>query len=198
MTELTHPQFTSGEDLWVFAYGSLMWNPGFDYLEVVPGNVEGFHRSLCVLSTIYRGTPDNPGLVLGLDQGGSCCGLTFRVRADLIQDTVKYLDEREKVTRVYTSEFVTTKLRDGRTVEAYTFVVKRDHDQFAGELSLDQQACLVARGLGKNGTALEYLTNTIDHITELGLHDAELHEVLNLARQSAISSGERGVTGCLD
>ncbi|MEG3617276.1 gamma-glutamylcyclotransferase [Magnetovibrio sp. PR-2] len=198
MTNLTHPNFTSGDDLWVFAYGSLMWNPGFEHLEVVPGEVEGYHRSLCVLSTIYRGTPGNPGLVLGLDEGGSCCGLTFRVHADLIPETVKYLDEREKVTRVYTSEFVNVTLKDGREVEAYTFVVIRDHEQFAGELSYDQQACLVARGIGKNGTALEYLTNTIEHINELGLHDPDLHEVLNLARRNAISYGEKGATGCLD
>ena len=198
MTELSHPNFTSGEDLWVFAYGSLMWNPGFDYLEVVPGQVDGFHRSLCVISTLYRGTPDNPGLVLGLDKGGSCCGLTFRVKAELIPETVGYLDGREKVTQVYDSAFLPTKLKDGREVEAYTFIVKRDHDQFAGELTHDQQACLVARGIGQNGTALEYLTNTIDHINELGLHDPDLHEVLNLALQNAISYGEKGATGCLD
>lgn len=159
-----------------------MWNPGFAYEERVPANVEGYHRSLCVLSTMYRGTPERPGLVLGLDQGGSCCGLAFRVAAENVAKTVEYLDEREQVTKVYTSAMLPATLNDGRTIQTYTFIVRREHEQFAGELSLEEQAHLVARGRGQAGRALEYLTNTIKHIKELGLHDPELHEVLNMAQ----------------
>lgn len=179
------------DDFWVFAYGSLMWNPGFPHTEVVPGQIEGYHRSLCVLSTIYRGTPEKPGLVLGLNEGGSCCGLAFRVAPEHVNDTIVYLDEREQVTKVYCPQFFDTRLNDGRTVKSYTFVVRRDHEQFAGDLSLERQAELVRQGVGQAGTAVEYLSNTIAHIDELGLHDAELHEVLKIVDSFSVSSTPR-------
>ena len=169
------------QDLWVFGYGSLMWNPGFPYVEERPGVVHGFHRSLCVRSTEYRGTPDNPGLVLGLDRGGSCCGRTFRVAAAHVEATLAYLNEREQVTRVYCPHFVTAALNDGRTVKAYTFVVRHEHAQYV-HLDLDEQARLVAHGVGDRGTAFEYLANTIEHIDALGISDTTLHHVLDLAR----------------
>ena len=102
------------QDLWIFGYGSLMWNPGFPAQENRPGLLHGYHRRLCVLSTHYRGTPDNPGLVLGLDQGGSCCGRTFRVPAKDVAAAVAYLDEREQVTKEYTPCFVGGKPTVGR------------------------------------------------------------------------------------
>lgn len=168
-------------DLWVFGYGSLMWNPGFPYVEERPGLVHGYHRSLCVRSTIYRGTPDNPGLVLGLDQGGSCCGRTFRVEAKHVNSTLAYLDEREQVTKVYCPHFVEAHLNDGRSVTAYTFVVRRDHEQYV-HLPIDEQARLVAHGAGDRGRALDYLTSTIEHIDELGISDPQLHKVLKMAQ----------------
>lgn len=170
------------DDFWVFAYGSLMWNPGFAYEEVVPGQIEGYQRSLSVLSTIYRGTPENPGLVLGLDEGGSCCGLVFRVAPENVNETVSYLDEREQVTKVYCPHFFDTHLNDGRTVKSYTFVVRREHEQYAGPLSLEEQARLVSQGVGKAGTAQDYLISTIEHIDDLGIKDSQLHEVLKMAR----------------
>lgn len=170
------------EDFWVFAYGSLMWNPGFPYLEAQAGRIDGYQRSLSVLSTIYRGTPERPGLVMGLDRGGNCNGLAFRVAPEHVSDTIAYLDEREQVTKVYCPHLFDTHLGDGRWVQAYTFVVRREHEQYAGEMSLEQQARLVAQGVGNNGRAIDYLANTLAHIEELGFSDQQLVKVLELAR----------------
>lgn len=170
------------EEFWVFAYGSLMWDPGFSYEEAVPGQIFGYHRSLSVLSTIYRGTPEHPGLVMGMDKGGSCCGRVFRIAPKNVNATIAYLDEREQVTKVYCPHFLETKLNDGRTVEAYSFVVRREHEQYAGVLSIEEQARLVAQGVGEKGAAIDYLSNTVEHIDALGITDSQLHEVLKLAR----------------
>ena len=158
------------DEFWVYAYGSLMWNPGFAYEEAQPGLIHGYHRSLCVLSTIYRGTPKHPGLVMGLDRGGSCCGRAFRVAPEHVEATVAYLDEREQVTKVYCPHFIDT------------FVVRREHEQFAGSLSLEQQAQLVAQGVGKKGPAIDYLASSVEHIDDLGIPDTQLHKVLMMAR----------------
>ena len=173
------------EDLWIFGYGSLMWNPGFDHEEVVGGTVHGFYRSLCVRSTLYRGTPDNPGLVLGLDEGGSCTGRVFRVTAENVTATMVYLDEREQINEVYCPQFVPTKLHDGREVTAYTYVVRREHRQYV-QLSVDEQASLVAQGIGNRGTAMDYLANTIEHMDALGIKDTDLHRVF--AKAQALSA----------
>jgi len=175
---LGHPP---AQDFWIFGYGSLMWNPGFPHIEDRPALLDGYRRTLCVKSTIYRGTPDKPGLVLGLDQGGSCCGRAFHVAPEHVNDTLAYLEEREQVTKVYCPHFLDVTLNDGRTVSAYAFVVRREHDQYAGDLSVEQQAHMVAQGIGYKGTALDYLTSAIDHIDALGISDPELHEVLALA-----------------
>ena len=175
---LGHPP---AQDFWIFGYGSLMWNPGFPHVDDRPALLDGYQRTLCVRSTIYRGSPEAPGLVLGLDQGGSCCGRAFHVAPEHVNDTLAYLEEREQVTKVYCPHFLDVALNDGRTVNAYTFVVRRDHVQYAGNLSVDQQAQMVAQGIGDKGSALDYLTNTIDHIDALGISDTELHEVFELA-----------------
>lgn len=173
------------EDFWIFAYGSLMWDPGFAYEEAIAGNINGYQRSLSVLSTIYRGTPEHPGLVLGLDKGDSCCGRVFRIAPENVNDIVAYLDEREQVTKVYCPHFFETRLIDGRWVKAYTFVVRREHEQYAGYLSLEEQAELVAQGVGEKGTALAYLENTVRHIDDLGIEDTDLHKVLDMAQKLA-------------
>lgn len=169
------------QDLWIFAYGSLMWNPGFPYVESVAGLVDGYHRSLCILSTLYRGTPDNPGLVLGLDRGGSCSGRTFLVAAEHVSNTVAYLDEREQVNKVYCPRFVDVNLSDGRCVPGYTFVVRHEHEQYV-RLSIEEQARLVAHGTGKRGAALDYLASTVSHLDALGIKDTPLHIVLTQAK----------------
>lgn len=168
-------------DFWVFGYGSLMWNPGFPHVEDSPALIHGYHRSLCVLSNHYRGTDENPGLVLGLDLGGECCGRVFKVAPEHVNDTLAYLDEREQITKVYCPKFVAAKRPDGSEVTAYTFVVRHEHEQYV-KLSLDEQARLVASGVGSRGPALDYLANTVEHLIALGIKDSDLHKVLAKAR----------------
>src|SRR3954468_20431888 len=110
------------EDLWVFAYGSLMWRPGFSYVERTPARLIGYHRALCVLSHVHRGTPERPGLVLGLDRGGRCHGVAFRVAASEAAATLAYLREREQVTSVYIERGLPVRLRDGGEIRALAYV----------------------------------------------------------------------------
>lgn len=163
-------------DLWVFGYGSLMWRPGFDHIEAVPARLNGLHRSMCVYSHVHRGTPDRPGLVLGLDRGGSCRGLAFRVTAEGRDRTIAYLREREQVTMVYAECWRRVHLQDGsgRSVTALTFVVDRRHQQYAGVLPRDDVLRLIRQGHGQSGPNPEYVLNTHAHLEELDIHDGTL------------------------
>ena len=125
------PDRHSHEDLWVFGYGSLMWNPGFDFVERVPARLIGLHRALCVYSFVHRGTPERPGLVLGLDRGGMCRGIAFRVAAARREETVAYLRAREQVTTVYVETMRRVELEEEarRQARALCFIVDRSHVQ---------------------------------------------------------------------
>jgi cation transport protein ChaC len=166
-------------ELWVFAYGSLMWRPGFPFEAQVPGLLGGAHRALCIYSVLHRGTHKQPGLVLGLDQGGACQGIAFRVSPGAQQGTITYLREREQVTDVYVEAYRTVCLEDGsnRTIEALTYLADPDHPQFAGRLSLEEQLRIVRAGKGQAGANVEYVLNTVQHLEELGVHDAPLAEL---------------------
>lgn len=166
------------EDLWVFGYGSLIWRPGFPFVESARASVYGYHRSLCIFSHVHRGTPERPGLVLGLDHGGSCEGVAFRVAADARAQTIAYLRERELVTSVYIEKTVSLRFAEGGGVEALAYVVDRDHAQYAGRLPPDEMTRLVARGVGLNGDNPAYVRNTFEHLRRLGIHDPELAEVV--------------------
>ena len=170
------PEEAAG-DLWVFAYGSLMWRPGFDYLERRPARVIGAHRSLCVLSHRHRGTPERPGLVLGLDRGGTCRGIAYLVAEAKRAATVAYLREREQDTKVYREAMRTIWLlgEDERQVEALCYVVDRAHPQYAGRMSLDQQLHHVRQGHGQSGANRDYVLSTVQELESLGFRDAGLH-----------------------
>jgi cation transport protein ChaC len=168
-----------GEEIWVFAYGSLMWNPGFPHLEVRRGRLYGFHRRFCIYSHVYRGTPERPGLVLGLDRGGSCEGLAFRVPAGEADEVLEYLYARELVTEVYIPRWVRIATPDGE-VRAASFVVDRAHEQYTGELELEATAELIRRGVGISGPGIEYLRNTVHHMEALGLATGDLKRILQL------------------
>lgn len=170
-------------DFWVFGYGSLMWNPGFPYTERAPARIYGFHRCLCVVSTNYRGTDENPGLVLGLDRGGSAVGRAFHVAKENVNNVLEYLEEREQITKVYCPHFAKTRLNDGRIVNAYTFIARHDHAQYAGPMSRQKCAAMVAKGVGERGSSLEYLANTVEHLDQLGIKGTELHRVLEMAKK---------------
>jgi cation transport protein ChaC len=162
-------------DLWVFAYGSLMWRPGFHFLERVSARLYGAHRALCVLSHVHRGTPERPGLVLGLDRGGTCRGIAYRTPAR--DATIAYLREREQVTAVY-RETMRPVLLDGdaaRRVQALCFVVDRSHPQYAGQLDLTAQLHYVRQGHGRSGNNRDYVLATVKELEALGFRDRDLH-----------------------
>ena len=160
----------------MFAYGSLMWRPGFDFMERAAAALIGAHRSLCIYSFHHRGTQEHPGLVLGLDEGGACRGVAFRVSAKESDATLDYLREREQVTEVYVEAMKPVSLLDGtgRELEALCYVVDRGHPQYAGRLSLEKQAELVRSAVGRSGANIDYVLNTVRHLEEAGIHDVEL------------------------
>lgn len=164
----------AGEDLWVFGYGSLMWRPGFAYAERVPGLLRGAHRALCVYSTRHRGTVAAPGLVLGLDHGGACQGIAFRVAAADVPATYAYLTEREQLNKVYHEVLRPVRLQDGRTVRALAYVVNRRHPQYARRLDHARLLELVLQGHGQSGSCRDYVMNTLASIRELGIRDHAL------------------------
>jgi cation transport protein ChaC len=169
----------SKADLWVFGYGSLMWRPDFKFIEQVPARLIGEHRALCVYSFDHRGTPEKPGLVLGLDRGGACRGVAFRVAARLREDTVAYLRAREQTTNVYREVMRSVWLENEarQRVSALTFVVDRGHVQYAGRLSLAEQLRLVSQGHGRSGNNRDYVLSTVKSIEAQGFRDPQLHQL---------------------
>ncbi len=167
------------DDFWVFGYGSLMWHPGFPHLEVRPALLHGYHRHFCVYSHIHRGTPGRPGLVLGLDRGGSCRGLAYRVPAAEGEAAMDYLHEREMARAVYKPRWLSLRTAHG-PITAAAFVVDREHEQYAGRLPLDEIIDLILQGTGRQGGCVEYLENTVRHLEALGLSDRSLQRLLRL------------------
>jgi glutathione-specific gamma-glutamylcyclotransferase len=165
------------EDLWVFGYGSLMWRPGFEFVERAPARLIGLHRALCVYSFVHRGTPEKPGLVLGLDRGGACRGIAFRVPGKVRAATIAYLREREQVTRVYIETYraITVLGTPERRANALVYCVDRGHAQYAGRLSLDRQLHLVREGHGRSGINRDYVLATVEALEALGCYDRDLH-----------------------
>ena len=169
-------------DLWVFAYGSLMWRPGFDYVEARSALLRGYHREFCVYSHRHRGTPERPGLVLGLDRGGGCRGVAFRVAAANVGATIAYLAEREMANNTYAPRMLPAET-DGGCIAAYAFVVRRDHPQYAGKLPVDTAAALIMQGQGISGLNRDYLINTVKRLETLGFVDRRLHDLLAEVRR---------------
>jgi cation transport protein ChaC len=161
-------------DLWVFGYGSLMWRPGFPFIERRVATVHGYHRALCVYSHVHRGTPERPGLVLGLDRGGSCKGIAFKVSEAEAAATIAYLRGREQVTLVYRELRLRTRLDDGRDVAALSYAVDRNHSQYAGRLDRQELERFVLQGQGLSGANPDYVRNTQAHLAELGISDPTL------------------------
>lgn len=166
-------------DIWVFGYGSLMWNPGFDHEEARPALLHGWHRAFCVYSHRYRGTPECPGLVLGLDRGGSCRGMAYRVAKPRALDALDYLWDREMVNGVYTPRILNP-ATDGGRVPCHAFTVDRRHYQYAGGLDEVEMVRLIRQGIGLGGHNRDYLANTVRHLDELGIGDGPLHRLMAL------------------
>ena len=189
---LSETELSKG-DLWVFGYGSLMWRPGFEYIEQVPARLIGEHRALCVYSFVHRGTPEKPGLVLGLDRGGACRGIAFRVAEKHRASTVAYLRAREQVTSVYreVTRSVWLENEPRQRVSALAYVVDRGHVQYAGRLSLAEQLRHVQQGHGQSGANREYVIATVKAIEAEGFRDGQLHQLasmLHVDRPSHVQS----------
>jgi cation transport protein ChaC len=167
----------SAADLWVFAYGSLMWRPDFDFLERRAARLIGAHRALCVYSFVHRGTAERPGLVLGLDRGGNCRGIAYRVAASKRPETIAYLRAREQVTMVYREVTRSVWLEDDpqQRVPALCFMVDRGHEQYAGRLTLERQLHFVRQGHGRSGNNRDYVLAAVKEIERQGFRDEPLH-----------------------
>ncbi len=177
-----HPIDDGG--LWVFGYGSLMWRPGFDHLEQCSALLKGYHRSFCIYSHHHRGTSETPGLVLGLNSGGQCHGVAFRVSRDNAPQAVAYLDERELSgdgAYIPTLTEICLERNTGCEAEyitAYTYVANTAHLLFAGEMAMDRVAKLIMNAEGISGLNRDYLINTVHHLEHVGYTDEKLHTLL--------------------
>ena len=167
---------------WVFGYGSLMWRPDFPYLEMREARLYGFHRAPCIYSFHHRGTEQNPGLVMGLDRGGSCKGRALRLAAEQAPAVFDYLHEREMITGVYVPSLRPVHLDGGAVVQALCFVVAHDHVQYAGGLDFEAQVALVRGGVGPSGKCLDYFAATVEHLDDLGIDDSLMHRILAAAQ----------------
>lgn len=162
------------QNLWIFGYGSLMWRPGFRFIERHPAILRGAHRRLCLYSYVHRGTPEVPGLVLGLDHGGSCRGVAFRVAPEFAKATLDYLTDREQINYAYHEVIRLVQLEDGRQVPALAYVVNRKHPQYSGNLKPEEILRHVRQGKGKSGANPDYIRNTAEELRRLKIHDATL------------------------
>jgi glutathione-specific gamma-glutamylcyclotransferase len=168
-------------DLWVYTYGSLMWDPGFRFIDAAPALLRGYHRTFCIYSSRYRGTVAAPGLVLGLDRGGACKGTAYRVATADISAALDALWQREMRRRVYVPRLLPVGIGTRRRM-ALTFLANRRHDGYAGRLTLDDAANIIAACCGERGPNVDYLVNTLRHLDALGVHDHHLHRLLAAVR----------------
>ena len=172
------------DGFWVFGYGSLIWQPGFDFVDKRLAVLAGYRRAFCMASIMYRGTPEAPGLVLALDrdESGSCTGIAYHVPPATAEATLAYLRERELVSYAYDEARLPVRLDGGEEVEAVAYVSNRAHPQYRGGLSLEDQAEVIARAVGPRGFNSDYLLNTVDSLEALGLHDPDLGRLAELVR----------------
>lgn len=163
-----------GNEFWVFGYGSLMWRPGFPVAEQRSAKVIGYHRKLCIYSYHYRGTPEKPGLVLGLDQGGSCAGLAMKVEASDSPQVLDYLRAREMISDVYFERLAEIEFEGGETAQALTYIANPENEQYVGNLSRDEELSYVRQGTGSVGPNADYVINTCRHLEEMGIEEQGL------------------------
>jgi glutathione-specific gamma-glutamylcyclotransferase len=161
------------EGVWLFGYGSLIWNPAFHFTDRLIGTVYGYHRRFCLWTHLGRGCPERPGLVLGLERGGSCRGAVFRIAPDAVEEELAIVWRREMISGAYVPRWVDVHTALGR-LRAITFVINRDHEGYARFLPDDRVAEVIATAEGWLGPCADYLINTVDHLAALGIHDRPL------------------------
>jgi len=181
---------THRNNIWVFAYGSLMWNPGFEFEQSCKAEIRGLSRALCVTSIHHRGTPQRPGLVLGLDSGGKCTGIAYEVNAANADETIKYLRSREQVTRVYReiTRTITLLGANKQQVRGLVYAIDRDHTQYSGRLPFETQVRMISGGVGKSGNNIDYVVSTADHLEAVGIIDRDMQRIAHrLSRRKCTS-----------
>jgi cation transport protein ChaC len=169
-------------DVWLFAYGSLVWNPVLDFDERLVVTAHGYHRSFCLRSRINRGTPERPGLVLGLDRGGRCTGVAYRIPAALAEEELRLLWRREMLLGSYAPRWVLV-THGRRSLRALAFTVNRARSGYAGRLPADEIVERLIHARGRIGTGLDYLRQTVDGLAAVGIRDPHLIRLEALARQ---------------
>lgn len=179
-----------GQDRWVFGYGSLMWRPGFPYVERRRATLHGRRRAFCIYSVHHRGTYERPGLVLGLAPGGSTRGVVYRVSARDWDEVYAYLREREQPTETYFEAWRDVKIEDNGVCSALVFLSDTKHRQWAGDLTLDQQADLIAGATGLSGRNIDYLSDLVSHLREEKVGDHCMARLLDLvqAREAELAA----------
>lgn len=170
-------------DIWLFGYGSLIWNPAFHFAERRIGTVRGLHRRFCLWSTMGRGTPERPGLMLALDRGGSCRGVAFRIESSQAAEELQIVWRREMVSHAYIPRWVNVETADG-PVRAITFTINRQHERYVGRMDDREAAGVIAAASGRIGRCAEYLENTVQHLHELKIADRYMERLLHLTRQA--------------
>lgn len=170
-------------DIWLFGYGSLIWNPAFHFVERRIGTVRGLHRRFCLWSTMGRGTPERPGLMLALDRGGSCRGVAFRIDAGQAGEELRIVWRREMVSHAYIPRWVTVETQEG-PVRAITFTINRQHERYIRRMDDREAASIIAAASGRIGRCAEYLENTVQHLHELKIADRYMERLLHLTRQA--------------
>lgn len=170
--------YVPGEAFWVFGYGSLIWNPAFEFVERRTAVLRGWHRRFCLKMIVGRGSRENPGLMLGLDRGGACKGVAFRIEPEKIAQEMHILWQREMFGGGYDARWVNLVGLDGTKFRAITFVVRRGHSRYMKDITPEQAAAMIASGAGDVGTSREYLENTVEHLAMLGFKDAGLERIV--------------------
>jgi len=166
------------DDFWVFGYGSLMWRPGFEFVTMKPAYLPGYRRDMCIMSIHYRGTLAVPGLVCGLTPGDGCQGRAYRIHPDHVDAVVRYLDERELITKVYLPLHHDIELAGGKTVKARVYVADTAHEQYVGDWNAAQKTKCIVAGTGSEGRSLDYLANIVAHLQEIGINDLHMTDLL--------------------
>ena len=177
---------------WVFGFGSLMWRPGFTFAERASATLHGRHRAFCIYSVHHRGTHERRGLVLGLAPGGSTRGIAYRIDESEWESVRAYLKEREQPTETYVESRAAVRVRGARMVQALLYVSDRGHAQWAGALSLDQQAGLIAGATGLSGRNVDYLRDLVMHLREEGIKDRDMEKLLLLVEERERAAAQAG------
>lgn len=178
----TLAKLPAGSDIWLFGYGSLMWNPTINYEERIPARVYGYHRQFCLWTLMGRGSPERPGLMLALQSGGSCDGFAYKVSPKIADEELAIVWNREMISGAYVPRIVTLHTDDGE-VPGIAFVINRQHERYAGRLEPDNMIDALAHAEGPIGRCCDYLFSTVEHMDELGIGDGAMHDLARRVRK---------------